>query len=84
MMINPTDDEKQALCGIAITNLMRQTRVSEQAATDALADLAARHPVNIRADAENVFMEVGGNVIAEATREHLAFLVIAKHEDDPT
>jgi hypothetical protein len=67
-----TERSHSLVCWLAIQTVAGQLGCTEEAASDALDELAGRGEVVLRGDDRNVWLCVGGRPIVHATRGWLA------------
>jgi hypothetical protein len=67
-----TERQRSLLCWLAIRTVAGQLGCTEEAASDALDELADRGEVRLRGDDRNVWLLVGDNPIVHSTRGWLA------------
>jgi hypothetical protein len=67
-----TERQRSLLCWLAIRTVAVQLGCTEEAASDALDELADRGEVRLRGDDRNVWLLVGDNPIVHSTRGWLA------------
>lgn len=68
-----TNDERQLMHELAVQVVCSQTGCSPDAAVEALESFAKDGTLILRGDTENAYLEAGGNVLAHADRDWLAF-----------
>lgn len=77
-----TDPERSLLSYLAVRTVADQVPCSEEAAADALDELAGRGLMHLRGDVYDAYVTANGHVLVHCTREWLSFMATAVEDGD--